>query len=142
MYNEQVTISKSIVLQGSGYEYTQIVTDASPAVIMSSGEMMWFSIFSHTGIGVNLSGGDTLTKCVIWNCPSYGVSVTAGTSSIIQNCDIILDNPSSGYYYPYSVSYDANGTFLSDILWNFSEFGAMGKNGNATEMYCIVENRI
>ena len=101
VYHEQVSITTNIVVQGSGYEHTQIVPDAYPAVSMTGGKVMWFAISSNTGYGVVMSGG-VLTNCVIWNCASYGVAVVSGGSPIIENDDIAGNNNcgiyvSSGY---------------------------------------------
>ncbi len=96
VYHEQVSVTINIVVQGSGYERTQIVPDAYPAVSIGTGKMMWFAISSNTGYGVIMSGG-ILTNCVVWNCPSYGVAVVSGSSPIIENDDIV-DNNNCGIY--------------------------------------------
>lgn len=91
VYNEQVSITANIVVQGSGYEYTQIVSNGYPAVGMSSGKMMWFAISSNTGDGVLVSGG-IISNCVVWNCATYGIAVVPGSSPIIENDDIVNNN--------------------------------------------------
>jgi len=113
VYNEQINISTSIVVQGSGYENTQIVANADPAVSMSSGKMMWFAISSNTGNGITMSGG-TVTNCVVWNSPKYGVNITGGTTAIIQNCDLVNNKYSSSQAY---ISSGSTGTFINCILW-------------------------
>jgi len=122
IYNEQVNVGKDIVLQGSGYENTQIVANADPAVSMSSGKMMWFAISSNTGRGVTMSGG-ILTNCVVWNCPTYGIYVTEGTTAIVQNCNII--NNGGGPRGEGTVQ-AGSGTVLNTIVRNpsASQFSA------------------
>lgn len=109
VYTEQVNVGKDIVLQGSGYEYTQIVANADPAVSMSSGKMMWFAISSNIGRGVTMSGG-TLTNCVVWNSAQVGIMVTSGTTAIIQNCDVVNNNISTSYGGYYCQVYASGGT--------------------------------
>jgi len=83
VYNEQVVLRKDIVLQGSGYEYTHLVADASPALDMSAGKVMWLSISSNVGDAVTLSAG-LLTNSVVWNSPGYGVYFPA-EGGIVKN---------------------------------------------------------
>jgi hypothetical protein len=37
---------------GPGYENTKIIVNAAPAVLLSAGKIMWFTITSNTGWGV------------------------------------------------------------------------------------------
>ncbi len=141
VYNEQLNISTNIVVEGSGYEYTQIVSNTDPAVSMSAGTVMWFGISSNTGRGVTMSGG-TVTNCVVWNCAGYGVSVTGGTTAIVQNCDIVWNN-SNSYSQAY-VSGGATGTFINCVLsyLNYSAVSAaeVYYGGTVNTLYCVVSN--
>ncbi len=138
VYNEQVNISTNIVVQGSGYEYTQIVANTDPAVSMSSGKVMWFAISSNTGRGVTMSGG-TLGNCVVWNSARYGVNVTGGTAALIQNCDIVWNN-SNNSTQAY-VSSGATGTFINIILSylysSTSYAGNVSNYGTLNTLYCL-----
>ncbi|MGH7449818.1 MAG: hypothetical protein ACRENG_00580 [bacterium] len=116
-YNEQVVISKYIVLQGSGYEYTRIIAAAAPAVKISVGKIMWFAISSKAGYAVDMSGGK-INNCVVWNSPGYGIyfSGSANATAIVQNCTVVNNN--RGYddqIYAYT-----NGlTVVNTIVWTF-----------------------
>lgn len=97
VYEEQVTLSKSIVVQGSGYEYTRITSNASPTLVISNGKIMWFSISSNTGDAVQITGG-TVTNCVIWNSSRYGVITgTNAANAVVTNC-VIMNNGEYGAY--------------------------------------------
>jgi len=97
VYEEQVTLSKSIVVQGSGYEYTRITSNASQTLIISNGKIMWFSISSNVGSAVQITGG-TVTNCVIWNSAQYGVITGSNAANaVIMNC-IIANNANYGVY--------------------------------------------
>ncbi|MCL5267088.1 MAG: hypothetical protein M1469_03160 [Bacteroidetes bacterium] len=139
VYNEQVNVSTNIVVQGSGYEYTQIVSNTDPAVSMSLGKIMWFAISSNTGSGVNMSGG-ALANCVMWNCVGYGVNVTGGTGAIVQNCDVLW-NHSTYSVQQANVSSGATGTFINCIflyLYNSTPYaGYVRADGTANTLYCV-----
>ncbi len=94
-YNEQVTLSKNILLEGSGYENCIITGNFSPTIIMTVGTIKWFMISSFAGDGINISGG-TVKNCVIKGCSACGVRAISGTSSI-QNCTVV-NNGSFGIY--------------------------------------------
>jgi hypothetical protein len=100
VYNEQLIIRKDIILQGSGYENTRIVSDLNPAIDMSSAKVMWFSISSNTGDGVKMTGG-LITNCVVWNCPNLGVNIHPG-DALVKN-SVIVD-------CRYSVQFERNST--------------------------------
>ena len=138
VYNEQLNISTNIVVEGSGYEYTQIVSNTDPAVSMSAGTIMWFGISSNTGRGVTMSGG-TVTNCVVWNCVGYGVNVTGGTTAIVQNCDIVWNKSNNGTQG--GVSSGATGTFINCIftyLYSSTVYaGYLYTGGTANTLYCV-----
>lgn len=140
VYNEQVNVSTNIVVQGSGYEYTQIVSNTDPALSMSSGKVMWFAISSNTGRGVTMSGG-TLSNCVVWNCVGVGVVVTSGTSSMIQNCDIVWNNSNGDQAY---VNSNSTGSFVNCILtrksWSNTAAGYISSGGTVNTLYCLTFN--
>lgn len=116
-YNEQVVISKSIVLQGSGYECTRIIADATPAIKISAGKIMWFAISSKAGNAVEMAGGK-INNCVVWNSPGYGVYFSGPTNATatVQNCTVVNNN--RGYddqIYAYT-----NGlSVVNTIVWTF-----------------------
>lgn len=116
-YNEQVVISRNIVLQGSGYECTRIVADATPAIKMSDGKIMWFAISSKAGNAVEMSGGK-INNCVIWNSSGYGVHFSGPTNStaIVQNCTVV----NNGRSFVDQIYADTNGLNVENtIVWTF-----------------------
>ena len=129
IYDEQINVGKDIVIQGSGYEYTQIVSNSNPAVSISSGKIMWFAISSNTGVGIGMTGG-TVTNCVIWNCPDRGIEVIGGTTAIVVNCNII-DNYIGKYGGQVYVK-DGLFTVINSIIRNTSDSqsGAWVQYGN------------
>ncbi|MDZ7291421.1 MAG: hypothetical protein ONB44_07740 [candidate division KSB1 bacterium] len=115
VYNEKVTVGKNIVLQGSGYEYTRIVADASPAMSLSAGKVMWFAISSNVGSGVDMTGG-TLTNCVIWNSPNYGIFYNGSTTAKVQNC-VVINNAQNVTWQIYASTYGLS--VVNTIIWTF-----------------------
>lgn len=95
-YNtEQVNLNKTIVLMGSGYENTSIVSNFNPAVRISAGILQWFMITSLNGDGMVLDGTQAVVRsCVIANCLGRGIVSNTGTNSII-NC-VLVNNSNSG----------------------------------------------
>jgi hypothetical protein len=91
VYDEQVTLSKNVILMGSGFEATTIRSDTSPTVSVSSGIMMWFDISNGTGTGAEVSAG-RLTNCVVRNCPVNGIVVSSNATGIISNCVVCGNN--------------------------------------------------
>ncbi len=137
VYNEQLNISTNIVVEGSGYEYTQIVSNTDPAVSMSAGTIMWFGISSNTGRGVTMSGG-TLTNCVVWNCPKAGIEISGGTTALVQNCDIINNNlnKSSGQIYADN---GTSSTVINTIIWtppSGDYYDAVWNDSYCNVLYC------
>jgi hypothetical protein len=111
-YPDPFTISKNIVLMGSGYETTRIVSNGNPAITMTAGKIMWFAVTSNQGEGIWFSGGQ-ITNCVIRGCTRPGIRLKTNASGIISNC-VILEN--GGY-------------------------GVTGENGNSVAVYnCISRN--
>lgn len=117
VYNEKVSVGKNIVLQGSGYEYTRIVADASPALSLSAGQVMWFAISSNVGVAVNITGG-TLTNNVVWNSPAYGILYVGTSVAKVQNC-VVVNNAQAGY--DSQIFSDTGGEFsvVNTIVWTF-----------------------
>lgn len=72
VYDGPFTMSKNIVLKGSGYETTIISSNSYPTVTMNSGKIMWFAITSNKGDGIWLSGGQ-VTNCLIRGCAISGI---------------------------------------------------------------------
>lgn len=104
-YQEQVTLNKDILLEGSGYENSIITSSFNPTVIISSGKIRWFMVTSLAGNGFVVSGG-TISNCVIKGCMAAGIygGTNGGISNVI-NCVItnnggqgIISNSNSGCY--------------------------------------------
>ena len=83
-YNEAIIINKNIVIQGSGYETTRITSANNPTVTMSSGKLMWFSITSISGDGIQATAG-LITNDVIAGCGRYGVNFLQNSTASIKN---------------------------------------------------------
>lgn len=92
-YEAAISLSKNIVVLGSGYENTLITSSNNPTINMSAGKIMWLSISSFGGDGVLLNGG-SLRNVVVKGCTSSGITTTSGSSSI-SNC-VIKDNSNFG----------------------------------------------
>jgi len=115
VYNEQVGVSKNIVLQGSGYESTRIIADAAPALSISAGKVMWLAISSSAGNAVNMSGG-ILTNCVMSNSPRYGIFYTGASPAKVQNCVVVNNAQLEGD----QIYAETTGlTVVNTILWTF-----------------------
>lgn len=95
-FDEQITLNKDIVLMGSGYENTIIVSATDPTVTMGAGKMQWFQISSTTGNGVNIIGG-TLRNVVVIGCARYGIySGNISTSGATVFNSVMYQNGSTG----------------------------------------------
>ncbi|MFH1120848.1 MAG: pectinesterase family protein [Bacteroidota bacterium] len=88
IYQEQITMSKNITLQGSGFENTVITGTFNPTITISYGQISWFRISSLSGDGISMSGG-TVKNCIVNNCANCGISSNSGNGNVI-NC--ILNN--------------------------------------------------
>lgn len=124
VYNGQIVIRKNIVLQGSGYETTHIVSHESPTIEMFDSKIMWFSISSNTGTAINMSGG-FLTNNVIWNSPGNGVYFKANT--VVQNCVFINLGTAIGA--------SERGTLINCIIIGSDFWGGT----TPTYLYCRVD---
>ena len=94
-YSEQVNLNKDIVLLGSGYETTILTSYADPTVRMSMGKLLWFTVSSLGGDGINLTGG-ILRNCVINSCLQSGIYSDSGTA-FVEN-SIMVNNGLSGVF--------------------------------------------
>ncbi|MBN1339048.1 MAG: hypothetical protein JXA03_06985 [Bacteroidales bacterium] len=95
-YNGQITLQKSIVLMGSGYENTIISSNSNPTIIMNSGKLEYFRITSLAGCGIQIQGG-IVSNCVVISCSSHGIFCNGGTDSKVLNT-VILYNGEQGIY--------------------------------------------
>lgn len=95
-YQEKVTMSSNIILEGSGAEATEIsYTGNDRAVVLSAGVVKWFTITSG-GNGALVEGNGTLTNCVVTSCGNSGI-VVDGDNASVQQC-LSIKNASSGIY--------------------------------------------
>lgn len=105
VYNGSFTISRDIVLMGSGYETTTINSDNNPTITMTAGKIMWFVISSNTGQGISLAAGH-VTNCIIRGCATNGIWLTDNNTGIISNC-VVYNNGEYGIisnnYYGSSI---------------------------------------
>ncbi len=129
-YNEAIIINKNIVIQGSGYESTRITSANNPTVTMSGGKLMWFSITSISGDGIQATAG-LITNDVIAGCGRYGVNFLQNSTASIKN-SVILGNSSHGVE-GYNNGY--NGTAVNCISWNNGEY-SRGLDGLKGVTYC------
>lgn len=102
-YMEQITLSKNILVEGSGWENCIITGSYDPTVNISAGIIQWFMISSSGGNGINVGGGGgKVRNCLIKGCSSSGI-VASGTG-YIENCTIINNGgygigATDGYLY-------------------------------------------
>ncbi len=129
-YNEAIIINKNIVMQGSGYEMTRITSGSNPTISMSAGKIMWFSITSTSGDGVQITTG-TITNCVLAGCGKYGVHFLIGGTASIKNC-VVTGNASDGVFGDYQYP-TYPGTAINCISMNN---GGNGFNQIGGAAYC------
>lgn len=129
-YNEAIIINKNIVIQGSGYETTRITSANNPTASMSGGKLMWFSITSISGDGIQATAG-LITNDVIAGCGRYGVNFLQNSTASIKNC-VIVGNSSHGVE-GYNNGY--NGTAVNCISWDNGEY-SRGFDGLKGVTYC------
>ncbi|MGC8654566.1 MAG: hypothetical protein ACP5US_11315 [Candidatus Kryptoniota bacterium] len=123
-YNEAITINKSIVVQGSGYETTKITSTNDPTVIITNGKIMWFAITSVSGDGVQSTGG-LITNCVIAGCPKNGLTFMQNSTGTVKNCVLI----GNGGYGAYGwASWNQYGNAINCISWGNGRYGFEGLN--------------
>jgi hypothetical protein len=94
-YNEQITINKDILLEGSGYENSIITSTSDPTVNLINGKIKWFLISSLAGNGLKCSGG-FITNCIVKGCVSRGIYTNSGTTLIYNS--IFTNNSREGVY--------------------------------------------
>jgi hypothetical protein len=116
-YDGQINVGKSVVLIGSGYETTIIVSNNDPTVNMSAGKILWFAITSNLGVGIVLGGGQ-VTNCVIRGCIKDGITIPANSTGIISNC-IIIGNGGIGI----STGNQNNASIYNSISVNNASYG-------------------
>jgi len=121
IYNGAFTISKDIVIVGSGYESTKIYSNNDPTITMNGGKIMWVSISSTSGNGVNGVAG-IITNCVISSCSKIGIYLLEESSVVIMNC-VVFGNGSHGIYFNNPVGYINNSTVQNTISLNNSNYG-------------------
>ena len=90
-YDEQLNISRNVVIMGSGYEVTKITSNSDPTIVISAGKIMWFGISSNGGNGIKAIGG-VVTNCVIRGCTGDGIQFPKGSTARIINCCILQNN--------------------------------------------------
>ncbi len=129
-YNEAIIINKNIVIQGSGYETTRITSANNPTVTMGGGKLMWFSITSISGDGIQATAG-LITNDVIAGCGRYGVNFLQNSTASIKNC-VIVGNSSHGVE-GYNNGY--NGTAVNCISRDNGEY-SRGFDGLKGVTYC------
>ena len=90
-YRDPVDLNKAVVVIGSGYENTKIIVDNDPALVLRSGaKIMWFTITSKEGSGVEVMGG-VLTNCVMRVSAGSGAKIL-GNNARVANCVFALNN--------------------------------------------------
>jgi len=84
-YQEAITLNKNIVLQGSGYENTQITSNVNPTITQTGGKLKWFKIGCTNGNGIAITAG-TITNCVIQSCAGHGILLNSNNNILVSNC--------------------------------------------------------
>jgi len=124
-YSEAITINKNVVIQGSGYETTKIISNSDPTVKMSGGKLMWFSVTSSLGDGIQITAG-SVTNCVVVGCTRNGVYF-ANTGSIKNS--ILFMNAASGITGYNTSTGSRSGSAVNCISWLNGSNGFYGMSG-------------
>ncbi len=130
-YNEAIIINKSVVIQGSGYETTRITSATDPTITMSGGKLMWFSITSTSGDGIQCGAG-LITNCVIAGCGKDGVHFQQNGTGSIKN-SVTIGNSSDGVHGGSPYASNPVGTAVNCISYNN---GGSGFHGLTGASYC------
>ncbi len=156
-YMEAITISKNIVLMGSGYESTIISSGNDPTITMSNGKIMWFMITSSSGCGIRVGlGTSNITNCIFSGCSKSGVStpiqeIYSGQVSVsISNC-IFYGNSEYGTYMfawePINMSVqncisilDGKGGYMREPVWGNGKLSVSYSCGKITNSVSNVGN--
>lgn len=142
-YTEVITLSKNILLEGSGYENTIITSGTHPTITQSNGTLQWFMVSSYGGEGIKITGG-TVRNCIIKGCSATGIHGTTGPA-IIANC-VCVNNNGYGIYIDNSTTlnvtncisysntlagYYCNGTYYGAYLnLSYSDGSTTNTTGN------------
>ncbi len=127
VYDEKISISKQIVILGSGFEvcaiaYSGPVSDAAVSFLANSAgsKISAMRISSSVGRGVNASSSGTVTvaNCFIAYCFAEGLSIGSGTFVNVRNC-VIAENASHGV----TSGYGAAGRVSGSIIYGNGGFG-------------------
>lgn len=120
-YYGAITVSKPIVIMGSGFENTLISSTADTTIDMSAGKLMWVAVTSTKGAGISLKGG-TVTDCVIRGCGGDGIAIPTGSNATLRNC-VMCDNGKNGV-----VRVGGNNTadVFNCISWHNTSYGYNG----------------
>lgn len=133
LYNEQLNISKSVIILGSGFEVTTISSNSNPTIIMqagATGKILWFDITSNAGNGISLISG-VISNCVIRGCASNGIYLPSGSTGLVINCDII-QNGNDGILSGGSTTASVVNTIS---YFNYS-YGFYGATSQFTVNFC------
>lgn len=117
VYDGAITISKDVVLMGSGYETTKITANSNPAIKINGGKIMWFAITSNAGNGVEVNAG-IITNSVIRSCSGAGIYFPQNSTGIACNC-VIYGNNAPGALG----TYPTNAFVYNCISWGNSDVG-------------------
>lgn len=93
VYKENVNLNKNIVLMGSGFENTVILTDSGYSITMSNGKLLWFRVTALSGTGILLSGG-IVSNVVVMGCSGNGILSNSGAG--IVNNSVAINNGNTG----------------------------------------------
>jgi len=130
-YQEAITLNKNIVLQGSGYENTQITSNVNPTITQTGGKLKWFKIGCTNGNGIAITAG-TITNCVIQSCAGHGILLNSNNNILVSNC-VLLNN--SGWGVAQGGNYP-NDSVVNCIARNNSSGGF---SGGAWNQYSSVQ---
>lgn len=114
IYDENVVIGKSVVVQGGGFQNTIIRSTQGDAVTITSGKIMWVSV-TAAGSGVVVKGA-TIANCVIRDCSGIGILIN-GRDAIVVNC-IVTNNRREGVVTSGDATAIVNNTIVfSNDMW-------------------------
>lgn len=143
-YSEQVTLAKSIIVMGSGYENTIITGNFNPTIIQTNGILQWFMVSSIGGQGINISGSGMVRNCVINGCTGTGINAVGSVATIVNcvlvnngNWGIVCNNGTTVNVINCIAANNNNGGFAASNCYNCNLF--LSYSNGSTQ--CTVGNQ-
>lgn len=129
VYDGAITISKDVVLMGSGYETTKITSNNDPTITMNGGKIIWFAITSNTGNGILCNSG-IINNCVVRGCTGTGIYLSKNSPGVVSNCTIV-----SNVYGIWGAS-ETKGSVFNTICYSNSKWDVGSDYGHLNINFC------